>query len=112
MTELPLRRSAVPGNAAITTNVYRSYDDPVRGIRAWIDSIVRVNPRVSVDTIGRSFEGRPMLMLKIGQKDDSPQRPNALFMATYHAREWAATEMALRLVAYLAAPPGTDARRD
>jgi hypothetical protein len=27
-----------------------------------------------------------------------------LFLATYHAREWAATEMALRLLAYLAAP--------
>lgn len=111
-TELPRGRSLAQGNAATTTNVYRSYDDPVRGIRAWTDSIVRVNPRVSVDTIGRSFEGRPMLMLKIGQKDDSPQRPNVVFMATYHAREWAATEMALRLAAYLAAPPGTDARRD
>lgn len=110
-TELPLRRS-LSANAVAVTTVYRSYDDPVRGIRAWIDSIVRVNPRVSVDTIGRSFEGRPMLMLKIGPKGDSPQRPNVLFMATYHAREWAATEMALRLAAFLAAPPGTDVRRD
>ncbi|MCX5756569.1 MAG: M14 family zinc carboxypeptidase [Gemmatimonadetes bacterium] len=111
-TELPARRSLASANAATATVVYRSYDDPVRGIRAWTDSIVRVNPRVSVDTIGKSFEGRPMLMLKIGAKDDSPQRPNVVFLATYHAREWVATEMALRLAAYLAAPPGTDARRD
>ena len=116
VTELPLRGALAQGgaqaNAQTPTTVYRSYDDPVRGIRAWTDSIVRVNPRVSVDTIGRSFEGRPMLMLKIGPKGDSPQRPNVVFLATYHAREWAATEMALRLAAYLAAPPGTDARRD
>jgi hypothetical protein len=92
--------------------VYRSYDDPVRGIRKWVDSLVAANPRVSVDTIGRSFENRPMLMLKVGTKGDSPQRPNVLFIATYHAREWAATEMAQRLVKWLAAPPGTDARRD
>lgn len=107
MSEIPLRqtRPAAPV-------VYRSYDDPVRGIRAWVDSIVRANPRVSVDTIGRSYEGRPLLMLKVGAKGDSPQRPNAVFVATYHAREWAATEMALRLVRWLAQPPGTDARRD
>ncbi len=104
----------VPGlaNAQAVTAVYRSFDDPVRGVRAWTDSIVAANPRVTVDTIGRSFEGRPLLMFKIGPKGDSPQRPNAVFVATYHAREWAATETALRLVKYLAAPPGTDARRD
>jgi hypothetical protein len=106
-TDLPLRqvRPATPV-------VYRSYDDPVRGIRAWVDSIVRVNPRVSVDTIGRSFDGRPMFMLKVGARGDSPQRPNVVFVATYHAREWVATEMAMRLIRYLAQPPGTDARRD
>jgi hypothetical protein len=92
--------------------VYRSFDDPARGIRKWVDSMAANNPRVSVDTIGQSYEGRPMLVLKIGQRGDSPQRPNAIFIATYHAREWAATEMAQRLVKWLAAPPGTDARRD
>ena len=106
-TELPLRQ--VRPSAPV---VYRSYDDPVRGIRAWVDSIVRANPRVSVDTIGRSYEGRPMLMLKVGARGDSPQRPNVVFVATYHAREWVATEMALRLIRWLAQPPGTDARRD
>lgn len=95
-----------------TTTVYRDYDDPARGVRFFIDSMVKNNPRVSVDTIGFSYQGRPMIAVKIGPKDDSPQRPNVLFMATYHAREWAATEMALRLIKYLAAPPGTSARVD
>jgi hypothetical protein len=106
----PLRRQALQTVAA--TRVYRSYDDPVRGVRRFIDSLAQANPRVSVDTLGRSFENRPMLAVKIGPKGDSPARPNVLFMATYHAREWAATEMALRLILYLANPPAGNARLD
>lgn len=112
VTEMHVARARLGANAQATTTVYRSFDDPVRGIRKWVDSIATANTRVSVDTIGTSYEGRPLLALKIGPKGDSPQRPNVIFMATYHAREWAATEMALRLAQYLAAPPGSDARRD
>ena len=97
---------------AAAPRVYRSYDDPARGVRRFIDSLVRSNPRVSVDTLGRSFEGRAMLAVKIGPRGDSPARPNVLFMAAYHAREWVATEMALRLIAYLASPPPGNPRVD
>jgi len=90
--------------------VYRSYDDPQRGIRKWIDSLAAANARVSVDTVGLSYEGRPILAVKIGPRGDSPSRPNVLFVATHHAREWAATEMALRLIRYLAT--ATDGRTD
>jgi Zinc carboxypeptidase len=102
----------VGAQVIVQTQVYRDYDDPVRGIRHFIDSLVQNNPLVSVDTIGKSYEGRPMLAVKIGPKDDSPSRPNVLYMATYHAREWVAPEMALRLIKYLAAPPGTNPRVD
>ncbi len=112
VTEVIAPRAAARAGAQAATVVYRSFDDPTRGIRRWVDSIAAANPRVSVDTIGRSFEGRPLLVLKVGPAGDSPTRPNAFFVATYHAREWAATETALRLVKWLAAPPGTDARRD
>ena len=98
--------------AIAVTKVYRDYDDPIRGIRAFIDSLAKNNSRVSVDTLGKSYEGRPMLAVKIGPKGDSPSRPNVLFMATYHAREWAATEMTLRLIKYLANPPVGNARLD
>jgi hypothetical protein len=104
--------SRLGAQTIVTTQIYRDYDDPVRGVRAFIDSMAKNNPLVSVDTIGVSFQGRPMLAVKIGPKDDSPQRPNVLFMATYHAREWAATEMALRLIKYLAVAPGTNPRVD
>ena len=112
---IPLRAATMQGTArgaAASARVFRSYDDPVRGVRRFIDSIAQNNPRVWVDTIGRSFEGRPMLAVKIGPKGDSPSRPNVLFMATYHAREWAATEMALRLITYLASPPPGSPRVD
>ena len=104
--------SRLGAQTIVSTQIYRDYDDPVRGVRAFVDSMVKNNPLVSVDTIGVSFQGRPMIAVKIGPKDDSPQRPNVLFMATYHAREWAATEMALRLIKYLAVAPGTNPRVD
>jgi hypothetical protein len=105
--------SRAPGlQVATATTVYRSYDDPVRGVLAFIDSMARTNPRISVDTIGRSYEGRPMLAVKIGPKDDAPSRPNVLYMATYHAREWAAADFALRLITYLANPPAGNTRVD
>jgi hypothetical protein len=111
-SEVNVAGARLADQVAPPPRVYRSYDDPARGIRWWVDSLVAANPRVSVDTIGRSFENRPMFMLKVGPRDDSPQRPNVIIVATHHAREWAATEMAQRLVKWLAAPPGTDARRD
>lgn len=100
-----------PANATAPV-VYRPFDDPTRGVRIWMDSMARNNPRVRIDTIGRSHEGRPIIAMKIGPAAESPARPNVLFMATYHAREWAATETSIRLAKWLAAPPGTDARRD
>ena len=104
------RRARLYGG--IPTTVYRSFDDPSRGIRFFLDSIEMANPRVRVDSIGASIEGRPILAAKVGPPDDSPGRPNAIFLATYHAREWAATEMALRLMKHLAKVPGSDPRVD
>ncbi len=98
--------------AVATPRVYRPYDDPLRGIPALLDSLARNNARISLDTIGRSFEGRPMLVAKIGPRGDAAARPNVLFMATYHAREWAATDFALRLILYLANAGTGNARVD
>lgn len=81
--------------------VYRSFDDPVRGVRVFLDSLALANPSVHLDTLGFTYESRPILVAKIGSPDDSEARPNVLFLATYHAREWAATEMALRLLLHL-----------
>jgi hypothetical protein len=98
--------------AATITQVYRSYDDPVRGVAAMLDSLARANTQVHLDTIGTTLEGRPILAVKVGAADDAPSRPNVLFMATYHAREWAATEMALRLLIHLSTMPAPNPRVD
>ena len=107
----------VPGDTAVRTpaqappTVYRSFDDPARGVRVFLDSLAAAHPDVvHLDTLGVSVEGRPILAAKVGAPDDSPSRPNVLYMATYHAREWAATEMALRLLRLLADPAPADAR--
>ncbi|MBX9928050.1 MAG: hypothetical protein K2X99_03980 [Gemmatimonadaceae bacterium] len=104
------RAAGVAAQVGGTPRVYRPFDDPVRGVAAYLDSLARNNARVRLDTIGRSVEGRPLLMVKVGPRDESAARPNVLLMATYHAREWMATEMALRLLARLAT--ATDARID
>jgi hypothetical protein len=89
------------GAAAYT--VYRDYDDPARGIAAYLRSLPATHPNIaSVDSIGATYEGRPILAVKIGPPGDDPNRPNVIYLATYHAREWASTEMALRLVVWLA----------
>jgi hypothetical protein len=93
-------RRAALGPAAFT--VYRDFDDPVRGVAAQLRAVAAGHANVAVDSFGASWEGRPMLAVKVGPAGDSPARPNVIFVATYHAREWAATEMALRLVAFLA----------
>ncbi len=93
-------RRAQLGARAFT--VYRDFDDPVRGVAAYLRAFAASHANVTVDSIGASTEGRPILIAKIGAPTDDPSRPNVLFMATYHAREWAATEMALRLLQYLA----------
>jgi hypothetical protein len=90
--------------AADAPRVYRPFDDPVRGVRHYLDSLAAASALVHVDSIGATYEGRPVLAVKIGPAEESAARPNVLFMATYHAREWAATEMALRLIRYLAFP--------
>jgi hypothetical protein len=111
-TVVPTPRPRAAADPA-QTPIYRPYDDPERGVRAFLDSLARALPaRVRLDTLGRTVEGRPILAAKVGPAGDDARRPNVLFVATYHAREWAATEMALRLLRHLAAPPASDARLD
>jgi len=93
-------RRAALGPAAFA--VYRDFDDPARGVAAYLRAFAASRTSVSVDSIGASYEGRPILAVKVGPSGDGSARPNVLFLATYHAREWAATEMALRLVRFLA----------
>jgi hypothetical protein len=102
------------GAAGDSFSVFRSFDKPGTGIRATLAAWAATDTLLHLDSIGASLEGRPILAVKIGAAQDSPDRPNVLFMATHHAREWVSTEMAMRLIRWLAdsAPPGLLATRD
>jgi hypothetical protein len=102
------------GAAGDTFQVFRSFDKPVSGIRATLVAWAAADTLIHVDSIGTSLEGRPILAVKIGAAADAPDRPNVLFMGTYHAREWVATEMAMRLIRWLAdsLPPAVRDTRD
>ncbi len=88
--------------AADTFKVYRSFDKPGTGIRATLAAWAAADTLIHVDSIGSSIEGRPVLAVKIGDSGDSPARPNVLFIGTHHAREWVSTEVAMRLIRWLA----------
>ncbi|MBI1967637.1 MAG: zinc carboxypeptidase [Gemmatimonadetes bacterium] len=101
-----LRVAPAPGFAAAlaadTFKVYRSFDKPGVGIRATLQAWTAADTIFHLDSIGNSIEGRPILAVKIGNGSDSPSRPNVLFMATHHAREWVSTEMAMKLLRWIA----------
>jgi hypothetical protein len=99
----PLARSA----AADTFRQFHSFDKPGTGIRATLEAWAAGNAQIHLDTAGRSFEGRPILAVKIGAAADDPARPNVLFLATHHAREWIATAVAMKLIRWLADSGGT-----
>ncbi len=88
--------------AADTFRVYRSFDKPATGVRATLEAWAAADTLIHLDSIGASIEGRPILAMKIGAGADSPARPNVLFMATHHAREWVSTEMAMKLIRWIA----------
>jgi hypothetical protein len=108
----------VPGKGPVKKigepyEVYHSFDEPINGIKDQLHTIAATYPQIAqLKTIGHSIQKRPMLVMRLtnekaGKKEGKPQ---VLFVATHHAREWVATEMAMRLIKYLAANYGSDAR--
>jgi len=110
----PLTSAVVERAAADTFHVYQSFDKPLTGTRATLEAWAGANPAIQLDSIGASVEGRPILAVKVGPVGDDPARPNVLFMATHHAREWVSTAVAMKLIRWLAdsAPPALLASRD
>jgi hypothetical protein len=107
-TEAMLRRGGFAvsalarAQAADTFRMYQSFDKPGAGIRATLTAWAAADSLIHLDSVGASVEGRPMLAVKIGPAADAPARPNVLFLATHHAREWISTAVAMRLIRWLA----------
>jgi hypothetical protein len=85
-----------------TFRAYHSFDNPATGIRATLRAWAAEDSLIHVDSVGGSYEGRPILAVKIGPAADDPARPNVLFIATHHAREWVSTAVAMKLIRWLA----------
>jgi hypothetical protein len=90
------------GAAADTFRNFHSFDKPGDGIRATLAAWAAGDTLIHVDSVGASYEGRPILAVKIGAPDDALNRPNVLFIATHHAREWISTAVAMKLTRWLA----------
>jgi hypothetical protein len=73
-------------------------------MQAVLDSLAAAGAAL-LDTIGTSWEGRPIIAAKVGTTADAPERPNVLFMGAHHAREWISAEVALRLLETLTGNP-------
>ncbi|MGW1677497.1 M14 family metallopeptidase [Saccharopolyspora sp. NPDC002376] len=89
------RGKAAPGEFPPGYEGYHTYDET----NAALDKIVADHPDIAAkSSIGKSFEGRDIPMLKIsdnvGQDEDEPE---VLFDCNQHAREHLTTEMCLRI---------------
>ena len=92
-------------------DVYHSFDQPISGIKAQLHKIAATYPKIcQLKTIGHSIQKRPMLVMRLTNEKIKGDKPQVLFVATHHAREWVATEMAMRLIKYLAANYGSVGR--
>ncbi|MEJ2641120.1 MAG: M14 family metallopeptidase [Desulfosarcinaceae bacterium] len=100
--------------------VYHSFDEPALGVRDRLYAIAAEFPRLTeLKTIGFSHQGRPMLAMRLTKEPSRwnrwgwkrlRRRPEVLFVATHHAREWVAAQMALRLIGYLTENYGANER--
>ncbi|XP_049829445.1 carboxypeptidase B-like isoform X2 [Schistocerca gregaria] len=78
----------------ISFTEYQTYDE----IRQYLSDLASSYPSlVSVETIGQSFEGRPIDMIKISSGGDGT-RPVIVIDAGIHAREWIAPAAALYVI--------------
>jgi hypothetical protein len=92
-------------------DVYHSYDEPLTGVRAELRKIKADYPHLAqLKTIGETLHDRPILALRLTNEKIKGDKPQVLFHATTHAREWVSTQVALRLIDYLTTNYGSDAR--
>jgi hypothetical protein len=108
--------SDVPGRGPVKKigeeyDVYKSFDAPKNGIKAQLNKIKATYPHIcQLKTIGHSGQKRPMLAMRLTNEKIKGEKPQVLFLATHHAREWVATQMAMRLIKYLTSNFGSNSR--
>ncbi|MGD9224740.1 MAG: M14 family metallopeptidase, partial [Desulfobacteraceae bacterium] len=98
--------------AEAAASVYHSFDEPDTGIKAQLEQIAKGYPELTrLETIGYSVQKRPILAMRLTRNHGKRhKKPEVLYLATHHAREWVAAEMAMRLIKYFTQNYGTDER--
>jgi len=106
--------------APISETIYHSFDEDGLGIKDRLHKVAADYPNLAaLETIGYSLDNRPMLALCLTKKNGigkangaikRKSKPEVLILATHHAREWVATQMAMRLIDYLTSNYGRDKR--
>ncbi len=103
---------------AAAESVYHSFDEPDLGIQDQLVQMATDYPDlINMESIGVSIQQRPILALCLTSKGHGKslkhnrcKKPEVLFLATHHAREWVATQMAMRLIKYFVQNYGSDDR--
>lgn len=110
-----MMKSSPAAEAAET--IYHSFDEAGLGIKDRIRKVAADYPDLTrLETIGYSINRRPLLALSLSSEKKTKDftgnklKPEVLILATHHAREWVATQMAMRLIDYLTVNYGKDAR--
>ena len=92
-------------------DVYHSFDEPITGIKAEVRKIGATYPKLTeVGSVGRTLQGRTIPYIRLTNEKIKGDKPQVLFVATTHAREWISTQVGMRLIKYLLANYGSDAR--
>ncbi len=83
--------------AASVKGYYHTFDELVSDLEIYTLVFSHI---ARLDTLGFSFEGRPLLAVKISDNVavDEPDEPELLFMGLHHAREWPSLEIAYFLI--------------
>ena len=72
----------------VSANLSSDKYHPLSAHQEWLKEINKNHPNVQLETIGKSFEGRDILLLKICNYNKCGQRPVFWIDAGIHAREW------------------------
>ena len=92
-------------------DVYHSFDEPVTGVQAELRKLAATYPKLTqIRSIGRTLEGRAIPAIRLTSERNKGDKPQVLYLATTHAREWVSTEVAMRLIGYLLSNYGSNTR--
>lgn len=100
-------RFAPDGKAAADAGLYHTYAEACAEMR----DLAQAHPKLAkVEILGKSFEGREILALRISGAPAGKKVPKVLVAGMHHAREWMTVEVPLALAQELLGKYGKDER--